>query len=516
MKHIMFISMILVCVWLMPGGTLANCLDDTPTPPPTATPTPDPAFTCLPCVTEIYIYSITIDDSFGDCYDGDNLIDTGEIVGISITGISRDSCCQGPAQRGVYASCDYEPMVLIDSMQISSPGSMDFLYLYIYSVGDTAQCMDQANFTVDAYADDGMFQAEAHQTETWTIEVDSDDQDDYICDVMPCGVVNTETPQPTMTCTPSATDTPTPSTTPSETPTQTPTDPAPATSTPTVCPPCYPVINIEQINVDDTIGECTDSDGLIDAGETIRITVVGRSLNACCNGPGSVTVEVETDYSHMIQIGYGETPETDYYPFSRYFDYAIDSGAQCGDEANVTVTASVYDSPWTDIDERIIPYLIEVDSNGSGGFNCDTTPCEGTPTPTPIQSVTPTQPALPTPTPHSSDVIVDVILNQTQFNPTDSFVLTMQVLYTGSTSLPNHDLALVIEIAGLYFWYPTWTEFFDCENMDIPPGLTHRDILQFTWPDLQNNHDFAKVYGAVLNPERTSIVGNLDIESFEW
>ena len=54
--------------------------------------------------------------------------------------------------------------------------------------------MDQANVTIDAYADDGTFQAEAHQTETWTIELDSDGQGGYNCDGMPCGGVITNTP----------------------------------------------------------------------------------------------------------------------------------------------------------------------------------------------------------------------------------------------------------------------------------------------------------------------------------
>ncbi len=488
-----------------PDGTIDGLTY--PDPAPLTTPT------CLPCQTDISIQSITLEDSFGVCFDSDDLPDAGERIGVYVSGRSEDSCCWGPGDRTVTATTTYPLMTLLSSSQISSPQSENFLYLFVFDIDAAALCMETADIHVHAHADDGMFEDDDDQTVSYPIEVDSDGQGGYVCDVLPCGFESTGTP----TVTPSSTMTPTSTPTSTETPTPTPiaTDtPTPVpTATPTTCPPCYPVIDIDSIVIDDTIGSCSDGDGLIDAGEDIRFIVSGRSLNACCDGPGSVSVEIATDYPHMTLLGSGVN-DANNYPFSRYFDFRIDSGAMCMDTAHVVITATVYDSPWYDEDERQLEYRIEVDSDGAGGYLCDTTPCEGTPTPAPAHTQSP-MPSL-TPTPVLPEIQTDLFLNQSAFNPGDPFYLLVRIWNRSSGALDDHRLAIAIEASGVYFWYPSWGTAFTSYRLDVPIGVASRDILSFQWPDCEGMHASARIYAALLDPAGSAIVGEWDFVDFAW
>ncbi len=162
--------------------------------------------------------------------------------------------------------------------------------------------------------------------------------------------------------------------TPTPTPTYTP------VSTPT-CAPCLATIWINDIFVDDECGECTDGDGLIDAGETVGLIVQGYSYDSCCWGPGDRSVIASTEYEHMTLIEGVETGDPSSMSFEYTFYFWVHPEAACLDEATVQFDAYVSDWMWQDEDHETRVYVLEVDDDGQGGYECDDTPCEGSPTP---------------------------------------------------------------------------------------------------------------------------------------
>ena len=127
----------------------------------------------------------------------------------------------------------------------------------------------------------------------------------------------------------------------------------------------------------------------------------------------------------------------------------------------MTVTATVYDSPWTartSGSSLISSKSIRTVPAGSIAIR----PPEGTPTPTPISilKLQHNPPCRHRPL-HQAEIIVDVGPNQPHFNPADPFILMMDVLNTGEVSLPDHCLALVVVNRRAVFRYGVELQF-DC------------------------------------------------------
>ena len=320
---------------------------------PTSTPTPTPTF--VPCIAEIYIYSVFIDDTLGDCTDNDGLIDAGESFAVTVAGYSQDSYCWTSGNRDVWITCNY-PHIFDTGFQIIEDG-FNFEYVYFFDVDSQAQCMDEAALEVHAYVYDDMGSDFDSETVNCMIEVDETGPGTYECDAMPCGefpiITPTPTPTPTLTMTP--------------------------TGTPT-CMPCLAEIYIYTVSIDDTLGDCTDNDGLIDAGESFAVTVTGYSQDSCCWTPGNRSVSVTSDYPHFFYLGMDVIESGFNFEFVYYFEVAPE--AQCMDVTTLEVNAYVEDDMWEDWDEATVACTIEVDEISPGNYECDDTPCEGVPTPT--------------------------------------------------------------------------------------------------------------------------------------
>ncbi len=77
-------------------------------------------------------------------------------------------------------------------------------------------------------------------------------------------------------------------------------------------------------------------------------------------------------------------------------------------------------------------------------------------------------------------------------------------------------LAVVLDIYGLYVWYPDWTETFDYERVIVQVGQETLEILQFVWPDVDGSARNIMIHAALLSQEFDALLGQMDSETFGW
>lgn len=130
----------------------------------------------------------------------------------------------------------------------------------------------------------------------------------------------------------------------------------------------------------------------------------------------------------------------------------------------------------------------------------------GDPPPTPTPTATPTIPPLG----------VDLVMSKGTFYPGDHFQLAAVCSNPGTETYPEVPLAVLLEVVGLYYWHPLWTEEFQTEYIDLSVGSMEIPILEFTWPENAGSFEPAYFYGAMLTPEMSEILGTWDMETFGW
>jgi hypothetical protein len=154
----------------------------------------------------------------------------------------------------------------------------------------------------------------------------------------------------------------------------TPTPSPVSTSIPT-CLPCVAEITIAHVTVTDDFGDCSDYDGNPDAGKIIGFQVQGSSHNACCDGPGSPRINIQTSYEHCRYIGKDPIDSV----WATYY-YSIAPSASCGDEAVFYVNGYNLENSYAE-DHEILTFQIETDTDTSENVVCDTHLCESQPEP---------------------------------------------------------------------------------------------------------------------------------------
>jgi len=132
---------------------------------------------------------------------------------------------------------------------------------------------------------------------------------------------------------------------------------------------------------------------------------------------------------------------------------------------------------------------------------------EPAPTPTPEPTFTPTPPLT---------LGVDLEISQTLFHEGDPFVLDAFISNPGPLTYPDSPFVVILDVYSLYFFYPDWTDNFNYEIFEVDVGRIEKTILDFTWPDVQGSVDGVKIYGALLTPGFSDIIGDWDMVSFGW
>lgn len=162
-------------------------------------------------------------------------------------------------------------------------------------------------------------------------------------------------------------------------------------------------------------------------------------------------------------------------------------------------------------------------AGASGGFDLDAVaavfPGEHAtetplPTDTPMPTNTPSPPPSPTDTPTPDAWRLDLILSENSPETGDEFSVTVEVWNPGEPVSMAY-LLVALDIHGLIFFHPGWTQALDAEQVTLSAGLVNRDILRFTWPETAAHADNPGFWAALLDVSG-QLIGNYDYASFSF
>ncbi|MCD4654986.1 hypothetical protein K8T06_13760, partial [bacterium] len=122
-------------------------------------------------------------------------------------------------------------------------------------------------------------------------------------------------------------------------------------------------------------------------------------------------------------------------------------------------------------------------------------------------------PIVPTSTPTPVNFHgVDLKLNKTTFSKGDYFMF--KSICGNQQESTICDLYIAMEVGGLFWFYPGWTQTPDAESMYLSEGsVIEKTIFNFIWPEVQGSAFGLKFWGAILTPEN-QLLGDFDM--LEW
>jgi len=270
------------------------------------------------------------------------------------------------------------------------------------------------------------------------------------------------------------------------------------TTTPTPCLPGLPVIDATLQSVDDTFGQCSDADGMMDAGEIAQIVVAFKNIGSMwgtdCRATASTDnalVRIEPEVIVLEDLDVDDIAEV-------VFTVTIDSTVLCNDLVTFqfhtfgTYCDTEYDSIYTS------ELSLDLDHDGAG-TKCDEYPCEEY-TPAPIT--------------HGMELSLDDRLLESG----DVFRLHYTLL-NSTEQAQVMDAWILLEVFGEFWCYPSWKHL--DEGVDFNPGIQveplenySEDVLIFIWPESMGSAYGLRFFGAAVDPAQNQIVGSL--QTIPW
>ncbi len=141
-----------------------------------------------------------------------------------------------------------------------------------------------------------------------------------------------------------------------------------------------------------------------------------------------------------------------------------------------------------------------------------------TPTSTPRRYLTPagTPDIEPTATRIPMNLGVELILSSDHFTPGDQFILESYITNPGPETYQGIPFVLLLDVHGVFLWYPYWTPIMDYIPMNLRVGITYGELLNFSWPNVDAQDSGIKMMGALLSPDFNTIVGRCSIVEFSY
>ncbi len=120
----------------------------------------------------------------------------------------------------------------------------------------------------------------------------------------------------------------------------------------------------------------------------------------------------------------------------------------------------------------------------------------------------------PTPSPYSGEPGVDLMLNAEVFYETDRFLLEIDYLNPNAAPV-QADVYLILDVYGVYWFWPSWTHEIDSASRSMPPRNATREILlDFIWPPYNGTFDGVTLWAAALVPGTSNLIGRYDHVTF--
>ncbi|MBN1356753.1 hypothetical protein JXA40_10875 [bacterium] len=143
------------------------------------------------------------------------------------------------------------------------------------------------------------------------------------------------------------------------------------------------------------------------------------------------------------------------------------------------------------------------------------------PTRTPEVTFTPkpteTQPGMPTSTPtRPADYFaITLHLNDTYFEAGEDFLFQCEIERNGPTVTVEQ--YIILDVYGVYFFWPSWSETLDYENHSYPDGYHETTpIFDFIWPVVGGHASGLYFYAGCLAPGTTQLVGDISVVEFGY
>ncbi len=135
------------------------------------------------------------------------------------------------------------------------------------------------------------------------------------------------------------------------------------------------------------------------------------------------------------------------------------------------------------------------------------------PTDTPAESTaTPTA----TPTEMPGTFTADLALNSDMFHAGDMFRLSLNIV-NGSAEPMDVEQYIILDVYGLYFFHPGWTEAGDYQKRIFESGYQGTDVvLEFTWPEGAGSADDLCFWMGFLKSGTMELACDIDQEVFSY
>lgn len=266
--------------------------------------------------------------------------------------------------------------------------------------------------------------------------------------------------------------------------------------TPT-CPPCDPIIRAEIISLDDTLGDCTDTDGNLDAGETCDVLVGFISYESACiteQHSADITVDnpkISIKPSHVNLDLEGTLID---------FTIVADPDIACNESVTITIeTHALFCGSFYHYQNQYT-FQLEIDITGEE-WTCDDTPC-GEP-----QSIA-------TPFPHG----MNLLMPDRDLAAGDRLELTAVVSNVSSDPM-NADCWIALSSGDCFWFYPSWRSI--DAGVDFIPWVQVApfnsqvySILNFEWPAGAGSGDDLRFLAIAIDHVNSDVIGSIRI--IEW
>ena len=114
---------------------------------------------------------------------------------------------------------------------------------------------------------------------------------------------------------------------------------------------------------------------------------------------------------------------------------------------------------------------------------------------------------------------VEIVMPDHSFYPGSNCFLDVNICNAGNEDYQDLPFFCLLEVFGDYFYYPNWRAKADWQMLDLLPGKTGFTLTliePFQWPATGTTAENLNFLAALVNPEFTEILGEMDTWTFSY
>lgn len=235
---------------------------------------------------------------------------------------------------------------------------------------------------------------------------------------------------------------------------------------------------------------------------------IAEKYESCLVRAGCITVTEEANEGNFWNMKIDDGSGPCLAQFSQYWDNPPEGTEYCS-------MSGILDYSWDQF--KIRPRNEEQDLDTTAHAECGY--CGGT-TPTPTPTSTGSTPTF-TPTGDTTPIPCepDLVLSLNKVSPNcftagDQFSL-FATITNGDCPAYTVDFYCVLDVIGMYFWAPTWTETFEGMPVVLPSyDSTDVPLLDFSWPSNAGSFSGLFFYCAIFQEGTFEFLDDLEIKEF--